>query len=85
LLPPPNMKPNDILFHVLKVVADMLTDEHVRLIIDGVTYPLLGIPVRVVPYVANREILVAAHVNGNGVFADDAYLDRVIVTQNEPT
>ena len=76
---------SDVVFHVLKLVADMQGDMYERLIFDGNTYGLSTYAVRVTNVPTNPHVNGTIVIYGDEAHIDDSYIDRVILTQNEPT
>ena len=71
-------------FHTMKLVVDLAAAEYVKVLLDDKAYSLAGIPLRKPsPGLAERfDILIW----NRGIVGetDVVYVDRVIVTQNEP-
>jgi len=67
-----------------KLVVDMTLGEYVRFIYNDRTYPLTGIGVQIVPALVSTSLWVIIQHVGLLGFNPVAYVDNVIVTQNEP-
>lgn len=72
------------LFHHMKLVVDTIKKEYVRLIVNEVEHDLKGIAGEVTTDTSDPllEIVVRADAESNDV--GTAYIDNVILTQNEP-
>lgn len=66
-----------------QVVVDMEKEEYVRLSLNHETWSLVGIPARVAPYVTYNSIQARVQMYGTGSGYVEAYLDNVVLTQNE--
>lgn len=74
----------DHVFHTMKLVVDLVAEEYVKVMLDDVTYSLAGVPLRKTsPGLAERFDLLIWNRGRDGI-GDTVYVDRVIVTQNEP-
>jgi hypothetical protein len=71
-------------FHTLKMVYDMSAHEYVRLLLEDTEYPLTDIGVHSAANAANPAISVLIYVYSSAGSNKYAYIDDVIVTQNEP-
>lgn len=76
---------NDYFFRTLKLVYDTSIDEYKRLIYNNQTYDLSGIALRKVAAVGSDPYaFLDIQLTGRTGFTDTAYIDDVIITQNEP-
>lgn len=71
-------------FHSLKMVADFVTGEYTRVIINNAEYDLSGIAMQVTPVAVTPQLVIFIVAEGRPTFNDIAYIDSCIVTQNEP-
>ncbi len=71
-------------YHVIKLVADFDTNEHVRVILNENTYDLAGIALYDSPNAAGPMIQGQMYVVSDLVGASQFSADRAILTQNEP-
>jgi len=83
LLPAVPLYVSDYMFNTFKVVADFVNNEYVRFIANERTFDLAGIPHRLtgmitIPFIA---CVITLYTNANA--SAIAYIDDVIITQNE--
>lgn len=72
------------LFHTMKMVYDVNSGEYVRALLDEEEYNLEGIGAQSFVSAASPSILIALYVTSSAGLNHSAYLDDVILTQNEP-
>jgi len=75
---------NDELFHTLKIVYDVNIGEYVRLILYDLEYDISGLPIHHVVTPGYKYTKLAISYINNIATNTDVWIDRVIVTQNEP-
>jgi hypothetical protein len=73
------------LFHTWKLVVNAEDQEYARLILNGSTYDLSGIPARVTADSRFPSLSAVVTVNGRAGGTSTVYIDDVILTQNEHT
>lgn len=72
------------MWNSFKLVADFTTFKYVRFIANGRTYLLTGLALQTGASSTTPSIFVAAKLSAANAVAVSAYLDDVIITQNEP-
>ena len=72
------------LFHTLKMVFDVAATEYVRVILDSTQYDLSGIAGEQVVATTTPYLDLRIRLFGDAAQNDQAYIDDVILTQNEP-
>lgn len=72
------------LFHTMKLVYSMADVEYVRLLLDQTEYSLAGIAVHSPASAAEPCLTVSVYVSSSAGSNKYAYVDDVVVTQNEP-
>ena len=74
----------DIVFHYMKLVVDLDSDEYVKVLLDDVAYSLTGASLQTPASALAPGLAILALNRGVAGESHAVYLDRVIVTQNEP-
>lgn len=70
--------------HTIKMVVDMVEHEYVRVILNETVYPLPGIAVWTLGSGVLSSLVAIVEHHGPGACNPLAYVDSVIMTQNEP-
>ena len=68
----------------MKMVVDMATMQYVRVLIDEVVYDMRGIGVQATGFGTQSNLVVGIEHMGFAAGDHVAYIDNVILTQNEP-
>ncbi|KKM27720.1 hypothetical protein LCGC14_1571830, partial [marine sediment metagenome] len=71
-------------FHYMKLVVDLESDEYVKVLLDNVAYSLTGVALRTQASATAPGFAILALNRGVAGESHAVYLDRVIITQNEP-
>ena len=74
----------DIVFHYMKLVVDLDKNEYVKVLLDDQTYSLTDTPLQTPASAIAPGLAILALNRGVAGESHAVYLDRVIVTQNEP-
>jgi hypothetical protein len=72
------------LFHTAKLVVDAVNGRYVRFILDHLSFDLSGIPFSVSASALDPQVGQLITLVGRAGVNDQAYVDDVIVTENEP-
>jgi len=75
---------NQAMFHAMKLVVDLATREHVRLLLNNREYNLSGIGIQRITDTTAPHLRIEVYVESSADGNQDAYVDDVIITQNEP-
>lgn len=79
-----NLYAQTYMFHTLKVVLDLDTNEYVRLIINDTLYPVAGIACFTFGGPPGAEVIAGIQVFTAVASNQSNYVDDAIITQNEP-
>ncbi len=74
----------DLVFHYMKLVVDTEKNEYVKVLLDDVAYSLTGVSLQTPASALAPGLAILALNRGVAGESHAVYLDRVIVTQNEP-
>ena len=79
-----NLVTSDYVFHRMKLVTDIVNEEYVKVLLDDQAYSLSGVALHNNPVQGLGGLSI--QVTNQGVVGEShaVYVDRVIVTQNEP-
>lgn len=75
---------SNVLFHVIKLVIDLENNKYHRLIVNETTYDLSAYDIRAIDPGLGKNIATSITLYSNSGDNDYAYIDNIIVTQNEP-
>lgn len=79
-----NLRPNETLFHTMKMVGDPSNERYLRVILNDVEYPLTAYPAQVHASAAVSRVRHTIILVGRDGQNDQAYIDDFIYTRNEP-
>lgn len=85
LVTPLDLHENIHMFHILKLVVNITTQEYVRVIVDANEYAMTGLALNTVLSPVAPMLYVIVDHEGDGANTSDVYIDDFILTQNEPS